>query len=73
MDGSLPIDGLMQLFVTKGKAYNSRAGQKQETELRWIVPIPISDMTSLENLGEFENQSPSTFRAMYQFWAYKPS
>ncbi len=29
-----PPAGEMQLFVTKGKTYNSRAGQKQETEPR---------------------------------------
>ena len=32
-----------------------------------------TDMTSLRNWGDFEEQHPSTFRAMYQFWAYKPS
>ena len=32
-----------------------------------------TDMTSLENWGEFEKLNPSTFRGMYQFWAYKPS
>ena len=32
-----------------------------------------TDMTSLENWGDFEEQHPSTFRAMYQFWAYKSS
>ena len=32
-----------------------------------------TDMTSLANWGEFEKQHPSTFRAMYQFWAYKPN
>ena len=31
-----------------------------------------TDMTSLENWGEFEKLNPSTFKAMYQFWAYKP-
>ena len=31
------------------------------------------DMTSLENWGEFEKLNPSTFKAMYQFWVYKPS
>ena len=31
------------------------------------------DMTSLENWGDFETQNPSTFRGMYQFWAYKQS
>lgn len=30
------------------------------------------DMTSLENWGEFEKLNPSTFRGMYQFWAFKP-
>ncbi|WP_413400579.1 tetratricopeptide repeat protein [Prochlorococcus sp. MIT 0718] len=30
-------------------------------------------MTSLENWGDFEKQNPTTFRAMYQFWACKPS
>ena len=30
-----------------------------------------SDMTSLPNWGEFEEEHPSTFRGMYQFWAYK--
>ncbi len=32
-----------------------------------------TDMTSLENWGEFEKNHPATFRGMYQFWAYKPS
>ncbi|KGG28450.1 3-demethylubiquinone-9 3-methyltransferase [Prochlorococcus sp. MIT 0702] len=32
-----------------------------------------TDMTSLSNWGEFEKQNPSTFKGMYQFWAYKPS
>ena len=32
-----------------------------------------TDMNSLENWGYFEKQNPSTFRRMYQFWAYKPS
>ena len=27
--------------------------------------------TSLSNWGEFENNNPSTFQNMYQFWAYK--
>ena len=31
-----------------------------------------TDMTSLSNWGEFEKQNPSTFKGMYQFWAYKP-
>ena len=30
------------------------------------------DMTSLSNWGEFEEEHPSTFGGMYQFWAYKP-
>ena len=28
--------------------------------------------TSLSNWGEFEQDNPSTFQSMYQFWAYKP-
>jgi len=32
-----------------------------------------SDMISLVNWDEFEKQHPSTFSAMYQFWAYKPN
>ncbi|ABB36025.1 hypothetical protein Syncc9605_2293 [Synechococcus sp. CC9605] len=28
--------------------------------------------TSLSNWGEFENNNPTTFQSMYQFWAYKP-
>ncbi|ABM77032.1 Hypothetical protein P9303_02771 [Prochlorococcus marinus str. MIT 9303] len=32
-----------------------------------------SEMTSLENWGEFEKKHPTTFRGMYQFWAYKHS
>ena len=28
--------------------------------------------TSLRKWGEFENNNPSTFQSMYQFWAYKP-
>ncbi len=32
-----------------------------------------TDMTSLENWGNFEKQHPSTFRSMYQFWACKSS
>jgi len=28
--------------------------------------------TSLSSWGEFENNNPSTFQSMYQFWAYKP-
>lgn len=32
-----------------------------------------TDMISLKNWGYFETQNPSTFRRMYQFWAYKPS
>ncbi|NMP13171.1 tetratricopeptide repeat protein [Cyanobacteria bacterium 150SLHA] len=32
-----------------------------------------SDMTSLNNWGRFEEQQPTTFSGMYQFWAYKPS
>jgi hypothetical protein len=32
-----------------------------------------TDMTSLENWGNFEKQNPSTFRGMYQFWACKSS
>ncbi len=32
-----------------------------------------SDGTSLRNWGEFEEQNPSNFQSMYQFWAYKPS
>ena len=28
--------------------------------------------TSLSKWGEFENNNPSTFQSMYQFWAYKP-
>ena len=31
-----------------------------------------SNGTSLSNWGEFENNNPSTFQSMYQFWAYKP-
>ena len=31
------------------------------------------DMTSLPNWGEFEEQYPSTFASMYQFWAQKTS
>ena len=30
-----------------------------------------SDMTSLSNWGEFEEEHPSTFTSMYQFWAQK--
>ena len=30
-----------------------------------------SDMTSLTNWGKFEEENPSTFRSMYQFWAQK--
>ena len=29
------------------------------------------NMTSLENWGKFEEEYPSTFTGMYQFWAYK--
>ena len=29
------------------------------------------DMTSLSNWGEFEEEHPSTFSGMYQFWAQK--
>ncbi|WP_236065945.1 class I SAM-dependent methyltransferase [Prochlorococcus marinus] len=32
-----------------------------------------SDMTNLNNWGRFEEQQPTTFSGMYQFWAYKPS
>ena len=32
-----------------------------------------SDMTSLSNWGEFEEEHPSTFKGMYQFWAHKTS
>ena len=32
-----------------------------------------SDMTSLFNWGEFEEEYPSTFTGMYQFWAHKQS
>ena len=28
--------------------------------------------TSLSNWGEFEEDIPSTFQSMYQFWSYKP-
>ena len=28
--------------------------------------------TSLRNWGEYENNNPSTFQSMYQFWAHKP-
>ena len=44
MDGSLPIDGLVlvQLFVTKGKPYNSRARQRRETDTRWVATITIN-------------------------------
>ena len=28
--------------------------------------------TSLSNWGEFEEDNPSTFQSMYQFWAHKP-
>lgn len=31
-----------------------------------------SNSTSLNRWGEFENDNPSTFQSMYQFWAYKP-
>ena len=31
------------------------------------------DMTSLPNWGKFEEEYPSTFVGMYQFWAYKQS
>ena len=31
------------------------------------------DMTSLPNWGKFEEEYPSTFKSMYQFWAYKQS
>ena len=31
-----------------------------------------SNGTSLSNWGEFENNNPSTFQSMYQFWACKP-
>ncbi len=31
------------------------------------------DMTSLSNWGEFEEEHPSTFASMYQFWAQKKS
>jgi tetratricopeptide (TPR) repeat protein len=31
-----------------------------------------SDRTSLSNWGEFEQNNPSTFQSMYQFWAHKP-
>ena len=30
-----------------------------------------NDMTSLSNWGEFEEEHPSTFLSMYQFWAQK--
>ncbi len=30
-----------------------------------------TDGTSLSKWGEFENNNPSTFQSMYQFWAYK--
>ena len=29
------------------------------------------DLTSLSNWGEFEEEHPSTFKGMYQFWAQK--
>ena len=28
--------------------------------------------TSMSNWGELENNNPSTFQSMYQYWAYKP-
>ena len=31
-----------------------------------------ADMISLTNRGEYEKKYPSTFKSMYQFWAYKP-
>ena len=31
-----------------------------------------NDMTLLSNWGEFEEEHPSTFSGMYQFWAQKP-
>ena len=31
-----------------------------------------TDGTSLSNWGKFEEENPSTFQSMYQFWAYKP-
>ncbi len=31
------------------------------------------DMTSLSNWGKFEEEHPSTFNGMYQFWAHKPT
>jgi 2-polyprenyl-3-methyl-5-hydroxy-6-metoxy-1,4-benzoquinol methylase len=31
-----------------------------------------STATSLRNWGGFEEDNPSTFQSMYQFWAYKP-
>jgi len=30
------------------------------------------DGISLSNWGEFEEDNPSTFQSMYQFWAHKP-
>ena len=30
-----------------------------------------ADLTSLSNWKKFEEEHPSTFKGMYQFWAYK--
>ena len=38
---------------------------------RHQYPLDI-DMTSFQNWDYFEMENPSTFRSMYQFWAYKP-
>ena len=49
-------------------------GSTVNAETITIATVNNGDMITMKELSsDFEKQNPSTFRGMYQFWAYKPS
>ena len=64
-------DSLQQLLDSHGLTFCGFMVPDQIKELYQEKYPEDHDMTSLANWGEFEEEHPSTFAGMYQFWACK--
>ena len=64
-------ESLRQLLDSHGLTFCGFMVPEQVKKLYQEIYPEDTDMTSLFNWGEFEEEHPSTFICMYQFWACK--
>ena len=64
-------DTLQKLLDSHGLTFCGFMVPDQIKKLYQEIYPEDHDMTSLSNWGEFEEEHPSTFTGMYQFWAQK--